>query len=357
MEFVGLTAEFWRGKSVFVTGHTGFKGGWLCLWLHTLGARVHGYALTPPTQPSLFSVAYVYDSLASSTIKDIRELTHLKTAMWCAKPDVVFHLAAQPIVRRSYTTPVETYSVNVMGTVNLFEAVRSTPSVRAVVNVTTDKCYDNQERIGGYREEEALGGSDPYSSSKACSEIVTGAYRRSFLQTAGIGVASARAGNVVGGGDWAADRLIPDILRAFEGGTVLKIRAPDAIRPWQHVLEPLSGYLSLAERLYHNPEGFAEAWNFGPSDEDAWPVRRVTDYLASIFPNACWEVDTGDNPHESKLLRLDSSKARNRLHWCPKWNTETALEKTSEWRAAWRDGRNLRDFSEGQIIEYCEWKS
>jgi len=259
MEDVEVNSDFWRGKRIFLTGHTGFKGGWLSLWLQSMGAEVHGYALNPPTVTNLFGVADVSKRMASSVIADIRDASQLTEAMQRAKPEIVFHLAAQPLVRYSFAQPVETYAVNVMGTVHLLEAVRVTSGVKAVVNVTTDKCYENREWVWGYRESEAMGGFDPYSSSKGCAELVTSAYRQSFLASAGIALASARAGNVIGGGDWAADRLIPDFLRAMDAGEILKIRSPQATRPWQHVLEPLSGYLMLAERLYTDGAGFSEA--------------------------------------------------------------------------------------------------
>ncbi|MDP3584912.1 MAG: CDP-glucose 4,6-dehydratase [Thiobacillus sp.] len=347
-----MNPDFWRSKRVFLTGHTGFKGGWLTLWLTEMGAEVHGYALHPPTEPNLFTVANLQDRLARSTIADIREADSLTRAMQAARPDIVFHLAAQPLVRYSYVAPVETYAVNVMGTVNLLEAVRQTPGVKAVVNVTTDKCYENREWVWPYRENEALGGFDPYSSSKACSELVTAAYRRSFLEPAGVHLASARAGNVIGGGDCAADRLVPDFLRALDAGRTLVIRSPLATRPWQHVLEPLSGYLVLAEKLVTEGQGFAEAWNFGPAEVDARPVQWIVERLCQQVPGAAWECDASPQPHEANTLKLDSSKAKARLGWCPRWNLHTALGMTLAWHQAWREGSDMAAVSVRQIQEY-----
>ena len=347
-----VNTDFWRGKRVFLTGHTGFKGGWLSLWLQAMGAEVHGYALNPPTEPNLFTVAEVGKGMASSTIADIRDADKLRAAMQIAAPEIVFHLAAQPLVRYSYAQPAETYAVNVMGTVHLLEAIRVTPSVKAVVNVTTDKCYENREWDWGYRENEAMGGFDPYSSSKGCAELVTSAYRRSFLEAAGISIASARAGNVIGGGDWAADRLIPDFLRAMDRGDTLVIRSPHSTRPWQHVLEPLSGYIALAEGLHADGEKFAEAWNFGPVDDDARPVQWIVERLAAIRSDVKWQLDEVLQPHEANYLKLDSSKARNQLHWQPRWRLQTALQKTIEWHDGWKKGADMRSISMAQIAEY-----
>lgn len=347
-----MNRAFWRGKRVFLTGHTGFKGGWLALWLADMGAEVHGYALTPPTEPNFYSVANLQDRLTSSTIADIRDAAAFVQAMQAARPDIVFHLAAQPLVRHSYAEPVETYSVNVMGTVNLLESVRQTPSVKAVVNVTTDKCYENREWVWPYRENEAMGGFDPYSSSKACSELVTAAYRRSFLESAGIQLASARAGNVIGGGDWADDRLVPDFLRALDAGQTLAIRSPLATRPWQHVLEPLSGYLSLAEKLFIEGKAFAEAWNFGPDDADARPVQWIVEYLCSQVPDATWQCDTSPQPHEAHLLKLDSSKAKSQLGWHPRWDLKAALGMTLAWHQGWKRGADMTAITVQQIQTY-----
>lgn len=347
-----MNREFWHGKRVFLTGHTGFKGGWLALWLTDMGAEVHGYALTPPTEPNFFTVANLQGRLARSTIADIRDATALAQAVQAAKPDIVLHLAAQPLVRYSYVAPVETYAVNVMGTVNLLEAVRQTPSVKAVVNVTTDKCYENREWVWPYRENEAMGGFDPYSSSKACSELVTAAYRRSFLEAAGTHLASARAGNVIGGGDWAADRLVPDFLRALDADQTLTIRSPLATRPWQHVLEPLSGYLTLAEKLFTEGKSFADAWNFGPEEADAKPVQWIVEYLCGQVPGASWQCDAASQPHEANMLKLDSSKAKVQLGWHPRWNLQTALGMTLGWHQAWKQGADMAAISVQQIQAY-----
>jgi CDP-glucose 4,6-dehydratase len=352
VESMALDSSFWRGRKVFVTGHTGFKGGWLCLWLRSLGAEVHGYALTPPTDPNIFTVARVGEDLASSNIADIRDYRKLSAAIKDVQPELIFHLAAQPLVRHSYENPVETYEVNVMGVVHLLEAVRTVKSVRAVVNVTTDKCYENRERLQGYRESEAMGGHDPYSSSKGCAELVTATYRSSFLAGAGIAAATARAGNIIGGGDWADDRLVPDFLRALDSCSTLTIRSPESVRPWQHVLEPISGYLVLAERLHAQGAEYAEAWNFGPRDEDARTVGWIVERLASQCPSVTWERDASPKPHEAHYLKLDSSKAGARLNWKPRWHLGTALDKTLEWHHAWRKGGNMQAVTLSQIDEF-----
>lgn len=351
VEDLDVTSSFWHGKRVFLTGHTGFKGGWLALWLSELGAEVHGYALAPPTTPSFFIATRLAKHLASHTLADLRDGDALKRAMVAAQPEVVFHLAAQPLVRYSYIEPVETFAVNVMGTIHLLEAVRALPGVRAVVNVTTDKCYENREWVWPYRENEALGGHDPYSASKAGAEIVTAAWRRSFLDTAGVRVASARAGNVIGGGDWAPDRLVPDFLRALDAGQELVIRSPQAIRPWQHVLEPLAGYLQLAELLAADAD-VAEAWNFGPADDDARLVSWIVDTLCARVPGARWRVDGAPQPHEANTLKLDSAKARSRLNWHPRWRLDEALRRTLDWHLAWKTGADMTEFSLAQIRDY-----
>jgi len=355
-----MNAAFWAGKRVFVTGHTGFKGSWLCLWLQQLGANVTGYALAPPTNPSLFEEAQVAQGM-TSVIGDIRGGAALIQAMRQAAPDIVIHMAAQPLVRRSYVDPVETYATNVMGTVNLLEAVRQTPSARAVINVTTDKCYENKEWVWGYRESEPMGGFDPYSSSKGCAELVTAAYRNSFFNSAKhsehqVAVATARAGNVIGGGDWAEDRLIPDILRAIQIGKSVNVRNPHATRPWQHVLEPLSGYLTLAEQLCDQGLAVAEAFNFGPADEDAKPVQWIVEKLTQSWGDgAAWHVDGGTHPHEAHYLKLDCSKARAALGWQPRWNLSQALQAIIVWHKAHsapQGGDDMRAMCLQQINDY-----
>jgi CDP-glucose 4,6-dehydratase len=353
-----MNAAFWAGKRVFITGHTGFKGSWLCLWLQQLGANVTGYSLNPPTEPCLFAEARV-DSGMTSIIGDVRDATLLTDTMVHAQPEIVLHLAAQSLVRRSYSDPVETYSTNVMGSVHLLEAVRRTSTVRAVLNVTSDKCYENKEWLWGYRENEPMGGYDPYSNSKGCAELVTSAYRNSFFNPLthsqhGVALASARAGNVIGGGDWAADRLVPDIVRAIARGEVVRIRSPHAIRPWQHVLEPLSGYLALAERLYSNGADFAEGWNFGPLDSDVRTVQWVVERLTSLWGGgASWELDSNPQPHEATYLKLDCTKAMNRLKWRPRLELGRALEMVVEWHKAHLDRKDMRTVTFAQISTYC----
>lgn len=351
--FMGGHSNFWQGKRVYLTGHTGFKGSWLSLWLQSMEAEIKGYALNPPTETNLFTVAKVGEQMESE-IGDIRDLESLTKSMTAFNPDIVIHLAAQPLVRYSYQAPVETYSTNVMGTVNILEAARQCSNLKAIVNITTDKCYENKEWLWGYREDEAMGGFDPYSSSKGCSELITSAYRCSFFQDAGIGLASARAGNVIGGGDWAQDRLIPDILRAFEKNMPVIIRNPNSIRPWQHVLEPLSGYLMLAQALYQQPLNYAEGWNFGSIDEDAKPVSWILDKMASHWQNASWQLDEHLQPHEAHYLKLDSSKAKNRLNWQPTWRLAQTLEKIILWHQAWLAGENMKAVCLQEITSYMQ---
>lgn len=353
-----MNPGFWKGKRVFLTGHTGFKGGWLSLWLQSMGAEVTGFALNPPTNPSLFDVANVGAGMRS-VIGDVRDLNLLQKTMQDADPEIVIHMAAQPLVRYSYINPVETYATNVMGSVHLLEAVRQTKSVKAVVNVTSDKCYDNKEWVWGYREDEAMGGFDPYSNSKGCAELVTAAYRSSFFNPAdyakhGVAIASARAGNVIGGGDWAGDRLIPDFIRAIVAGEKVVIRSPNAIRPWQHVLEPLSGYLVLAEKLFVQGTQFAEAWNFGPSDGDAKSVEWIINELVTNWAEgASFKVDaSAANLHEAHLLKLDCSKARMNLGWKPQWDATETIKRICAWHKAHLNGRDMKVYALGEIQQY-----
>ena len=350
MEGLGMIdSMFWQGKRVLITGHTGFKGSWLSIWLQSMGAQVEGVALEPPTSPNLFSEARVADGMVSRII-DIRQGNHLKLAFQDIQPEIVIHMAAQPLVRYSYDHPVETYETNVMGTLHVLEAVRSIESVKVVLNVTTDKCYENREWVWGYRETDPMGGYDPYSSSKGCSELLTAAYRRSFFDQKGVAVASARAGNVIGGGDWAENRLVPDMLKAFERDEPVIIRNPDSIRPWQHVLEPLSGYLLLIQRLWENPESFKGGWNFGPHDEDAKPVDWIVDRMVAKWGDrASWHLDQKPNPHEANYLKLDISKSCQALGWKPRWSLDVALDLIISWHKRWLAGEDARKLCESQI--------
>jgi CDP-glucose 4,6-dehydratase len=349
----------WKGRRVFLTGHTGFKGGWLALWLAGKGAVIRGYALDPNTEPNLFTVASV-GSVLDDDRGDIRDYPKLEASMVDFAPEVVFHLAAQPLVRRSYADALGTYETNVMGTANVLEAVRNTPAVRAVVGVTSDKCYQNLETGQAYRETDALGGHDPYSSSKACAEIVTAAFRDSFfpvnrLADHHVVLATARAGNVIGGGDWAEDRLIPDLIRGFQAGQPVLIRRPNAIRPWQHVLEPLHGYIMLAEQALAERELAASAFNFGPDQDDAWPVERIATKLTNMWGNgASWTTDSGASVHEAHYLKLDSTKARNQLGWAPLLNIESALEWTMNWYRSWLKGADMGHESRAQIAKFVQ---
>jgi len=347
MEDMVSSPLFWDGKSVFLTGHTGFKGGWLALWLHSLGAKVFGYALSPTTDPSLFE-SIGLESLIDSTLGDVRDFVRLRDAMTRAAPQVVFHLAAQPLVRASYEDPISTYGSNVMGTVHLLQAIRSTPSVRAVVIVTSDKCYENREWLWGYRESDRLGGYDPYSNSKACAELVTQAFRDSFFPPQGyaehgLAVASARAGNVIGGGDWSVDRLLPDAMRAFVSGKPLLIRSPNAIRPWQHVLEPLSGYLKLAQQLVECGTRFNGPWNFGPSTEGMASVKAVVDLALTAWDEpAAVRFDDSPQPHEAGLLMIDATRSQQLLDWKPSFSLEQAVNMVVAFTRAWQQGEDLR---------------
>ena len=350
-----VNPQFWKGKRVFVTGHTGFKGSWLSLWLQLMGAEVKGFSLTPPTQPALFDVAKVGDNMQTE-IGDIRNLQQLSQSIHAFNPDVLLHLAAQPLVRLSYKEPVDTYSTNVMGTVNVLEAARHTPNLKSVVIITTDKCYENHEWEWGYRENEPMGGHDPYSNSKGCAELVVSAYRRSFFYTNDTtAVASARAGNVIGGGDWADDRLIPDILRAFEKQQPVIIRNPLSTRPWQHVLEPLSGYLVLAERLYNEGNAFAEGWNFGPKDDDCQSVQWILEKMVQFWgEGAHYKWDKSEQPHEANFLKLDCSKAATRLKWHPQWRLADTLEKIVHWHRSWLQGADMQTRCLYEIKGYME---
>jgi CDP-glucose 4,6-dehydratase len=349
--------SFWKGKRVLLTGHTGFKGSWLSLWLERLGANLVGYALSPPTEPNHFEAANVAAGM-TSIIGDVRDFSHLTRIVNEHRPEIVLHLAAQSVVRTSYDAPRETYEVNVMGTVNVLEAVRLAAGVRSVVNVTTDKCYENREWVWGYREDEPMGGHDPYSNSKGCSELVTSAFRSSFFATErygqhGVAIGSARAGNVVGGGDWTKDQLVPDVIRAFSKGEQVRLRSPGAIRPWQFVLEPLSGYLLLAERLFSQGPKFAEGWNFGPPDEDAKTVQWIVEKLAGDWgERAGWQVDRASHPHEAHFLKLDSSKARARLDWAPRLRLGEALEWIVEWYRDYAAAGDIRARTVAQIERY-----
>lgn len=354
-------SDFWQGKRVFLTGHNGFKGSWLALWLQSLGANICGYSLALKTYPNLFELAKVAQGMTSET-GDVRDLHRLRQVVSDFEPEIVFHLAAQALVRESYINPGETYGTNVMGTVNLLDVIRGVSSVRAVVNITSDKCYENREWSWGYRENEPLGGHDPYSSSKACAELVTGAYRNSFFNPDqypehGVAIATARAGNVIGGGDWSVDRLVPDCLRAFEKGEFVEIRSPQAVRPWQHVLEPLAGYLLLAKKLMgKNASHYACAWNFGPDIQGNATVKEVAAFLACLWGNDVGvKVDsTLQHFHEAGLLRLDITQARTRLGWQPSWTFQQALEATYDWHQAWLQNKDMREYSLAQIKSYIK---
>ncbi|SDT95104.1 CDP-glucose 4,6-dehydratase [Polaribacter sp. Hel1_33_78] len=348
-----VNKKFWKSKKVFLSGHTGFKGSWVSLWLQSMGAIVKGYSLEPNTKPNLFTEANVEENM-NSEFGDIRNLNQISKSMLDFNPDILIHMAAQPLVRLSYQEPVDTYTTNVIGTVNVLEAARSCPNLKAIVSVTTDKCYENNEWDWGYRENEPMGGHDPYSSSKGCAELVTSAYRRSFFNSEDTAsLASARAGNVIGGGDWADDRLIPDILKAFEKSESVVIRNPISTRPWQHVLEPLSGYLVLAQELFENGKEYAEGWNFGPKDEDCQPVNWILDKMVSNWgEGASWELDKNNNPHEAGFLKLDCSKAANRLKWQPKWSLQQTLKLIIEWHQVYVNKGDVKEQCLTEIKKY-----
>jgi len=357
LESMVINSDFWRGRRVFLTGHTGFKGSWMSLWLQSMGAQVTGFSLEPATKPNLFEEAKVALGM-NSVIGDIRDLESLKKAIQHADPEIIFHMAAQPLVRYSYQNPVETYSTNVMGTVHLLEVARSLQNLKAIVNITTDKCYENKEWLWGYRENDPMGGYDPYSNSKGCAELVTAAYRSSFFNPDsysehGVALASVRAGNVIGGGDWSTDRLIPDILLAFSQAKPVNIRNPHAVRPWQHVLEPLRGYLALAEKLHVEGASFAQAWNFGPNEEDAKPVGWIVDKMIELWGgNVKSQIDIGQHVHEANYLKLDISKARHFLNWHPSLNLNHALALTVEWAKRFQSGANMHEVTLSQIKSY-----
>ena len=351
--------DTYRNRAVLITGHTGFKGTWLTLWLNHLGSNVIGYALKPPTQPSLFELCAL-NTKVTSIEGDVRDFGHLKSVIQKYKPEIIFHLAAQALVRRSYSDPLETYSTNVMGTVHLLEAIRQIGGVRVIINVTSDKCYQNQEWVWGYRENDPMGGQDPYSSSKGCAELITAAYTKSYFnpdhyEKHGVSVASVRSGNVIGGGDWAEDRLLPDCMKALLENRPIVIRYPDAVRPWQHVLEPLFGYLVLGQHLYGDGPTFAGPWNFGPEDESGKPVRWIVERIAEIWGGkASWEVDQSFHPYEAHTLKLDCSKAKLKLGWYPQWDLETGLKKTIEWFKAYRDREDMFITTISQIKDYTK---
>ena len=348
-----INPSFWIGKRVFLTGHTGFKGSWISLWLSLLGAEVRGYALRPSSSPSLFNEAKV-GKVIDSNIGDIRDQDALSESLIEFSPDILIHMAAQPLVRYSYDEPIETYEVNVIGTAKVLEVARNCDHLKAIINITTDKCYENDGRVKGYKEDDPMGGYDPYSSSKGCAELVTSAYRRSFLQEQGIGLASVRAGNVIGGGDWADDRLIPDILRSFEKNEPVVIRNPKATRPWQHVLEPLSGYLVLAQKMYNNQNKYAEAWNFGPNEQDVKPVDWVLDKMISKWSDSSWKLDQNSNPYEAGFLKLDISKAKSKLDWKPVWELSYTLERIIDWHKAWLNNEDMQAVCLAEIKEYIK---
>ena len=346
--------SFWKDKKVFITGHTGFKGSWLSIWLEYMGAEVCGIALEPPTTPNNFTVSKTSQYMLS-LIGDTRDAELIHSAMSNFRPDIVLHLAAQPLVRLSYIDPMETYTTNIIGTLNVLEACKKVDSVKAIVNVTTDKCYENKEWPWGYREDEPMGGYDPYSSSKGCSELITSCYERSFFNNGTCALASARAGNVIGGGDWAVDRIVPDTLRAFENDEKVNIRYPNAIRPWQHVLEPLSGYLTLAQKLYTEGDVYSGGWNFGPHDIDAKPVDWIVSHMSNKWGgNTGYTVDGENHPHEAHYLKLDISKARAKLNWSPRWDLNKALDATIEWHQAWLKKDDMQQVCVSQIKNYME---
>ena len=348
-----VNKSFWNNKKVFITGHTGFKGSWITLWLMNMGSIVKGFALVPNTRPSLFNQLNLKKEI-NSTTGDIRDLKNLTNSMVNFNPDILIHMAAQPLVRFSYQEPIQTYTTNVIGTANVLEASRKCTNLKSIISVTSDKCYENREIMRGYKENEAMGGHDPYSSSKGCAELVTTAYKRSFFNSSNsASIASARAGNVIAGGDWSKDRLIPDIIRAFEKLEKVVVRNPNSIRPWQHVLEPLSGYLVLAEKLYLYGDQFSGGWNFGPNDKDCKSVRGILDEMVNLWgDNVGWCIDNNDNPHESTFLKLDCSKAKRLLKWEPKLNLKQTLSSIVDWHKVFNSGGNMREQCINEINNY-----
>jgi len=353
MEDMVIEESFWKGRRVLITGHTGFKGGWLSLWLTKLGAKVYGYAIDPPNSPSFFKEAKVESFIEKSIYGNILDIELFTRKMLDISPEIVIHMAAQSLVKESYTNPQLTYSTNIMGTVNLFEVIRKTPSVKAILNITSDKCYENYETNVGYTEIDPMGGFDPYSSSKGCSELISSAYRQSFFQNEGVALATGRAGNVIGGGDWAKNRLIPDAIRAFLSNNPLIVRNPLATRPWQHVLEPLSGYILVCQQLIKAPKEYSEGWNFGPSSEDVASVSKLVDIVVKVWgKNASWKQDNNFHPHEAHLLGLDCSKANSKLNWTPVWHLDRSIFETIQWYKKWNSGQDMHKFSVNQIEYY-----
>jgi len=351
-----VNKKFWAEKKVLITGHTGFKGSWLSLWMQSLSAKVIGISLDPPTNPNLFTEAHVAENMVS-IIQDIRDLKSIREVFSRYHPEIVFHMAAQPLVLYSYEHPVETYSTNVMGTLNILEAIRAINSVKSAVIITSDKCYENIEKDKGYKETEPMGGRDPYSSSKGAAELLISSYRRSYFsdinQSNKVSIASARAGNVIGGGDWAENRLIPDIITAIDNEIKINIRNPKSIRPWQHVIEPLAGYIILAESLYNQGSNFAEGWNFGPNLENNKPVEWILEYIKNKLQlEEFWNIDNLNYPHEASYLKLDSRKANKRLGWSPKWTLESSIDKVLEWNNSYNQGMDPKEISLNQISEY-----
>ena len=353
MESMGLKNSFWKGKKVFITGHSGFKGSWASYVLHMLGANVKGYSLKPDSESNLFDSLNL-SNLIYSDFQDIRDKENLMRSIQEFNPDIIFHMAAQPLVRDSYNDPIYTYEVNVIGTATLLEVSRSISNLGCIINITTDKCYQNKEWAWSYREDDELGGHDPYSSSKACAELVSKSYYSSFIKDKGIGLATVRAGNVIGGGDWSKDRLIPDIINTFSQSNELLIRNPFATRPWQHVLEPIFGYFLLAEKLYENREAYSEAWNFGPNEGDIRSVKWIVEEISKYWNNPRWDIDKSSNPHEAQNLKLDISKAKSLLKWQPKLDIKEALYLTNSWYKAYLEKMDMIKITEDQIISYIK---